>query len=589
MATDGLKWVMELMDRTSSPARKIARSLDAVRVAQNSLATSAAKAAKAPDPLAHIERSMGQRRSQRQRSFVREMDAMMKPAAAQASGGSGFAGMMASGMLAVGAAALAASVAVGRITLALGHSAAEAADWRQRTEGAFQLLAGQGARAGIGSEMFQLGSRYANRFGLDVQDVQRQMVQLRAAGFEQRDMLRVMQGAGDLGALEGGGAGERAITAIRQIRAKGLLQMEELQGQLSEAGLNTGDVIAEIGRIRGLRGSGQSINSQVRALITGRRVTADQGIDAILGVIQRRSGGTLGGTLDTQSRGVGAALNRLKNSWLLLQSGFAQSTAFQRIIGFVGRLASSLDPATESGARLAAQFNRLFDVVTRPLMLSSKTSKDPFGDMFTKAIDTVERVIGAIQTLWAWGEALGGGYWSVLDPVLTGVGNAVAWVMDQLGGSETQDTLDALRLVGQVLAVTFVASLIPLGILAALVGGLVYVFFSLGDAIMSAWYWLKELMQTVLPDWVLVMLGVDRPEARPAVNNLQPALAGATGMVGMQPGASVLRPTMLQPNVNVQVHAQAAEGVSAEDIGSAAAAAVSQAALSAGDAARGVS
>lgn len=356
MSRERLEWTLALLDRASGPARKVAKGLDAVSAAQDRVTRSAKASPRSP--IDSIERGLRRRRGAREARVGRELDELVKGQRAVASSGVNAGAVVGGAFMAVGAAALGAALAVGRITLALGASMVQAGDWRNRTEGAFRVLLNAQDRPALVGQAFQRASQYAQRFGLDVRDVARQMVQLTAAGFSQSEIPQVMQAAGDLGALEGPQAAERAITALRQIRAKGLLQLEELSGQLADTGLNVGDVINELATRRGTSAAA------VRAAITARRVNADEGISAVMGVIARRSGGRLGGTLDTQSRGAEAAMNRLKNSWLLLQSNFARSPAFARIIGFIERMASALDPASASAQRFSAQLDRFFTVLT---------------------------------------------------------------------------------------------------------------------------------------------------------------------------------------------------------------------------------
>lgn len=359
-ATEQLKFTLELVDQVSAPAKKVTAALKEVEKAEERVK----KAGKTDQDRAmdQLARASGSRRRASRARLGRSMDTFAQEQNRAASSSRNWGAMTATAFMAVGAAAIAAAAAVGRITIALGESMVAAADWRNRVEGGFRVLLGD--RPAIVGQAFQRASQYAQRFGLDVRDVARQMTQLTAAGFSQSEIPRVMQAAGDLGALEGPQAAERAITAIRQIRAKGVLQMEELSGQLADAGLSVGDVVSEIGRMRGLRGDDTAVGNQVRALITGRRVDAQQGIDAVMNVIARRSGGRLGGTLDTQSRGAEASINRLKNSWLILQSNFARSPAFARIIAFVERMAAALDPASAGAQRFSAQLDRFFSVLT---------------------------------------------------------------------------------------------------------------------------------------------------------------------------------------------------------------------------------
>lgn len=467
MSRERLEWTLALLDRASGPARKVAKGLDAVAAAQARV-SKAGSGGGGRDPLDMLSRASAQRHTRNQARLGRELEKFAQQQGRVTGSTRDWGAIGATAFMAVGAAALAAAAAVGRITIALGESMVQAADWRNRTEGAFRVLLGAQDRPAIVGQAFQRASQYANRFGLDVRDVARQMIQLTAAGFSQSEIPRVMQAAGDLGALEGPQAAERAITAIRQIRAKGVLQMEELSGQLADAGLSVGDVVAEIGRMRNLRGDPTSVGNQVRALITGRRINADQGIQAIMGVVARRSGGRLGGTLDTQSRGAEAAMNRLKNSWLLLQSNFARSPAFARIIAFIERMATALDPASASALRFSAQLDRFFDVLT-----GAASQVDPVA-VFNGVVGALGSIGAGLQRAWPYAQAWITGFYG---PIVAALRTSVPMLQRFFGylfqGSPGQ--VDTLRTIATALGIVGALAVGALARAVAMVGVLVRV------------------------------------------------------------------------------------------------------------------
>ena len=457
MSRERLEWTLALLDRASGPARKVAKGLDAVSAAQDRVKKAGSGGGGGGrDPLDMLSRASAQRHTRNQARLGRELEKFAQQQGRVTGSTRDWGAIGATAFMAVGAAALAAAAAVGRITIALGESMVQAADWRNRTEGAFRVLLGAQERPALVGQAFQRASQYANRFGLDVRDVARQMIQLTAAGFSQSEIPRVMQAAGDLGALEGPQAAERAITALRQIRAKGLLQLEELSGQLADTGLNVGDVINELATRRGTSAA------SVRAAITARRVNADEGISAVMGVIARRSGGTLGGTLDTQSRGAEAAMNRLKNAWLLLQSNFAQSDAFTRIIGFIERLATAFDPASERGNRMSAMLDRLFGYITGPLEGADA------GGAIDSLMNAFDRGAAIFNTIAPLANAFYQGFFA---PILATVGALVPQIKEFFGTifNTGGPSLETLRGIGNVFG--FFAS-VGIGAIGGLVAGL---------------------------------------------------------------------------------------------------------------------
>lgn len=460
MSGNKVKWILELQDRASGPARKVEGALASLNRAQRF-------SGRSRTTMAGIER------------FARTQGRATRTTQAATSSMTDFGAIGAGALLGVGAAAVAGVAHIARLTYELGRSAVEAADWRNRLEGGFRvLLRGDQSFGGVAGG-FQRVSAYANRFGLDIREVGRQMTQLTAAGFSQVEIPRVLQAAGDLGALEGPQAAERAITAIRQIRAKGVLQMEELSGQLADAGLNVGDVVNQLARSRGLRGTDQANSATIRALITSRKVTADEGIGAIMQVIADRGGGRLGNVLDTQSHGAEAAMNRLSNAWLLLRSNFAQSPAFGRIIAFITRIAASLDPASAASGRFSAQIDRLFTFLTGPL-----ESVD-VGKIFTSLANAIDFGARAFRVLMPLFTAFVTGFSGPLGatlPVVLGLLQRLFGVMFAGGASA-----ETFRTIGQVFGVFASGVVIGIGAIIAVLAVLTKGFSFAWTFISAAW------------------------------------------------------------------------------------------------------
>lgn len=479
MSGNKVKWILELQDRASGPARKVEGALVSLNRAQRFSGRSRAA-------MSGIER------------YARTQGRATRATETATNAMSDLGAIGAGAVAGIAVAAIAGAAHVARLTYELGRSAVEAADWRNRLEGGFRvLLRGDQAFGGV-TGGFQRVSAYAQRFGLDIREVGRQMVQLTAAGFNQVEIPRVLQAAGDLGALEGPQAAERAITAIRQIRAKGVLQMEELQGQLADAGLNVGDVVNQLARSRGMRGTDRANSAAIRQLITGKRIDAQEGINAILQVIADRGGGRLGNVLDTQSRGAEAAMNRLSNAWLLLRSNFAQSPAFGRIIDFISRIAASLDPASESSRRFSAQIDRLFTFLTGPL---ASVDLARVFTMLANAIDFGARAFGAMLPLAIAFISGVAGPLRATAPVVVGMLQRMFAVMFSGGMSA-----ETFRQIGTVLGVVASVGVGAIGLLIAAVGLLIKGFSFAYTFISAAWTRIIETFRSA-PNTLLGFIG----------------------------------------------------------------------------------
>lgn len=563
---EGLKWVIELMDRASGPARAVAKALDNVRVAKD-------RVAKGPDPLAALERASGQRRGRNQARLGRELEQLAKAQRQGAGESSMFSGaLMGVGgvLLGVAAAALAAAVAIGGVGIAGARSAVELAGFQESTMVSMQTMLGS---RGAAEAELDSSIRIARLTPFDTRNVVSMRRQLLGAGLRDSRERDVMTGViADLSALnpEDSGVMQRLGLAIGQVRGAGRLRGQELN-QLVQAGMSREALFTEIGSAMNLRGTPAAVNRQVASLMEQGRITDRIAFAAMARAVTRMTNTTeVGQFAANQSTTIPGLLSTLGSAVpeLLLGRGADGTRLFESkgMSAFKGLLQSvigllSSDSPSKTGQRLQLILRGLIDSV---FGLSRALKPGDLAAGFHRVLDAVQWTIGAVGTLFKWGQALGGGYWSVLGPVLQGVGDAASWVIEQMGGSDAQGALDVMRAIGQVLAVVFVASLIPLALLVVVVGTLAYAFYKVGQGIGWVLEQLTELARRVLPNWALPMLGIEPG----------PALSGATPIVDQGRNPNAGRPVVSQPNVNVMVNAQSAAGVTPEEIAAAAGAAI---------------
>jgi len=164
---------------------------------------------------------------------------------------------------------------------ALAFKTVQAGAFGERSRKALALLTGS---ADEGNRAFELARNTAKDLGLDVQDVVKQFIKLRAAQFTIGETENLVKLGADLQAI--GASAEqvdRAILAITQVKAKGRLQSEELL-QLSEAGVSMALVFRELEKQTGKSTSG------VRKLLQAGKVSGDQGVLAIQNAILHKVG-----------------------------------------------------------------------------------------------------------------------------------------------------------------------------------------------------------------------------------------------------------------------------------------------------------
>lgn len=571
---DGLKWVMELMDRTSGPARRVTAALNAVRVAQDNVRASGARAASTKSPLDAIERSVRRRRGAREAVFGRELADLARQQG-QASGStsafSSVLGGMGGALMVVGAAAIAAAAAIGGVGASAARSTVELAGFQESTLVAMQTMLGSREAA---SAEFNRSLAVARLTPFDTRNVVSMRRQLVGAGFRDSAERDVMTGVlADLSALnpEDTTVMQRLGLAVGQIRGAGRLRGQELN-QLVQAGLSRDALFQEIGAAMNLRGTPVAVNRQVAALMEQGRITDRIAFAALaratmrmtntrnVGEFSANQSGTITGLLST----LGSSIPELLLGQDASGTRLSESAGMTSFKSFLKQVVELLSSTSATGQRLQRIMRGVIDEVFGLFAVSDKNTKGGLVGVFNKALDSIERTIEATRTLVKWTAELGGGAWSVLGPTLQVIGDAASWVMQQMGGAEAQTALSVFRFIGQAIGVIVVALYAMLAVVALpfiIAGAVIYGFINgFGELIDK----IRELANSA-PDWLKSLFGGDTPA---------PALAGATPMVDGARDPSVGRTVVSQPNVAVNVMMGDQQGLSAADVASAAGAAI---------------
>ena len=230
---------------------------------------------------------------QRQRSILAGTTAQyahLATKAGDAGESSGFfagkMGLVKAGAAAAAAALLAAALAAARFGVQMAASLTKAivgwAVFRQRSEQAFGLLLKDGPR---GKKVLQQVVDLAADLGLPVQATTKQFQKLLAAQFKVGEALDIVKMSADMKALGASTVEVQSVmTALGQIKGKGKLQMEELQGQLAETGLSVKLVIDNLAKSLG------KSSDEIRKMISAGEISADQGIEAIKAAVKQKLG-----------------------------------------------------------------------------------------------------------------------------------------------------------------------------------------------------------------------------------------------------------------------------------------------------------
>ena len=390
-------------------------------------------------------------------------------------------------------------MAIAGIGVSAGRSVVELASFQESTMGTMTTLLGS---RGAADAEFSQATRIARMTPLDTRDVISTRRSLLSAGFSdtrERDVLTA--GLADLSALTPGDSGilSRGTLALGQIKGAGRLRGQDLN-QMLNIGLSRERLFAELAPELGIRGTGAGANRQVSAAMEHGRITDTMFFSAMTRAIQRQTNttqiGQFSGSKGTEIAGLLSTLASSVPELLMGGGDSGVSTLFESpglkaFKGFLTDVIALLGPLTPTGKLFQKVMRDLIDDVGR---LFGTFKRDELASIFMQALGAIQWVIGAVKTLFKLGQALGGGYFEVMGPVFTVIGQAAMAMMKQFSGADSEHAMTALRGIGILLGL-MVAPIIILGAVA------VAVFGGIGYIVGWLFGWIGEAISGIADHW----------------------------------------------------------------------------------------
>ena len=390
-------------------------------------------------------------------------------------------------ILKLATAAAYAAAAMVALTAAFTRAVVEAADFRAGTVGAIDALT---KKAGEGEKAFDVAMKLSARFSMDPKQAAESMHELISKGFSTEKAEVLVTAMADLKLLSPKANIEALTLAIGQIQGKGKLQMEELQGQIAEAGLSTSLVIDQLAK------KYKKSADEVRKMISAGKVNAEDGIDAIIKAVEKMGGGKLGDAAERAARnsvgglvaGIQASAGRLTLEMAKVlnasQSGAAGAlTGGPGMVALKGALGNVLDtlnpdksPAAKKLVAEAGGFaNDLLTGLFGPL--SGAGGASALQTILGHVAATIAFLRGAMNAvlplLTSFGQGLGEGFsefYQAARSVMSIFGNLMG------GGDWLKNFGMVARLAGRGLAFLVGVLVVLVAVLGATVGAVASFF-----------------------------------------------------------------------------------------------------------------
>ena len=356
-----LQWLFELLDKMSGPSKKITQSL------------------------AGVERATAKLRDEKGR-FLPGMKKFDSTFASTASSIQASSGIMGDALgTAVGGILKDAVMGAGRLAIAGARWMGDSLAFRENTLISLEAILGSKQAA---EDMFKKATAFAAKTPFSSQQVVSAFEKLAAAGFRGDQLEKMMTSVGDFAGTEAAKV-DRALLVIAQIKGKGKLQGEELM-QLAEMGLPMGKMLEALAKSMG------KTTEEVQKLMSAGKITADQGIGALMATIQ----GTFGGRMEKAS-------NSLTGLWSTLMAApedilFAQGDKMNAMIepikGLVKKVIAVLSPDSAGGKLLGDMFVRVGNAIG---FIADAFGKIDFEKWFGKIGDIIKDLEPKLAAVWA--------------------------------------------------------------------------------------------------------------------------------------------------------------------------------------------
>lgn len=375
------------------------------------------------------------------------------------------------------------ALAFGRVAFQIGEALLNLAAFRESTLTTLRVLSG--GNRGAARRQFGNAITIANQTPDDTQAVAARQANLRVAGYSERETTPLMAGIADIQAARGNQAASSAELLLSQFRGTGRVDGGDLR-QLQAAGIGQGQFLDSIARQLGINNPDERARRlAARQAITARRVTGDQGTQALLDSVRSQyNGGAALGTLAREQSGtLTGSISNLSNALpnLALRIATEDLPGVQALQRNIVGITNALDTSTASGRRFQAALSALIN-----------TSGGGLAGLLNpeRLLGGMERLMGLIVRVTPYARAFtrgfGAGFSQALGPLrlLFGVMTRLVPSLSAAGDGSGR-MLTIVTLMGR-----------GFGLLAGVVAGAALAFVSIGGAITAAFATISGLATT---------------------------------------------------------------------------------------------
>lgn len=401
--TDGLSWFFQLVDRASGPAKDITRSLssvsDSLKQIDAGSKTSEGNLQKIGTTIRQMFGASAEGAFYKGASGIAglldKVDKVIPLDALKAIGG----GLLSAGSMVGGFALDLAKTAAG-IALAIGgvlagltvagfKMAAEAADAKRTMLLGLQTQLGAATDAG---DFLDRIEGFAKKTAFEKDTFTGFAKSLLGAGFGQDELKPLLGALSDIQAGNGTAGAEQLLSQLTKIRSTDKVGTKDLTG-LGSIGVSNDKIFEALAEQRSIT------LKQAKALFESGNLKSGDALTAILGAIQKQSGGVLGSKgLELEKGSLGAQIQHLKDG----VGDLFENVNTKPLTDFLGKLNDAISGPI--GEKIGATINKAFDAIAKLFNVDGQDLEktlDKVADGFEAVVDWTIKFAASVKETWA--------------------------------------------------------------------------------------------------------------------------------------------------------------------------------------------
>lgn len=358
-------------------------------------------------------------------------------------------------------------VELGKKAIDFGKYVVHAAEFKKQTVAGLEALEGSARMAEVARKTLEL---MANNAGKDTALLVDKFKELRVEGFASQDAMDAIAASLSVAAANGEKAGDATLDLIKSVKtnSKGIFDTSAL-GSVTKIGVPVDKFKQSLAKLKGVT------VEEIDGMVAAGKVTADEGVAAILGTIHDGFDKGQGLGALAKQLGGGSVTGQVQVLQNNLQKLFGDTALTAPLVNALKNLNSLFDESSATGKKLRDFLTRMFEKVGD--LIEAISDPGTIGGAIEGIVDFLDAIDTVVSHVMPYLKALGGPLWEGIKSAVKPLIGIFNKIFPEKGGGADSNFIAMFKTLGTVLGWV-------LGIIIDLVA-----WFVLSSAAVAAFAW----------------------------------------------------------------------------------------------------